>query len=217
MGHLNFACRAVIPGRAFLRRLIDLTAKVTKPHHHITLTSEARKDMATWLLFLESFNGRPFLLPNKWCSSLELRLESDASGLGFAAILGSHWLQGRWPPSWHDHHITIKELLPIVLAIRVWGQLLQNHRILFLCDNMAVVYIINSQTSRDSNIMCLVRTLVVASMKFNIVFRAKHVPGTLNVIADSLSRFQNSLAFAQAPQLHPEPTSVPESLLPWAT
>ena len=40
IGLLNFACSVVIPGRAFLRRLIDLTCGVSKPHELIELTEE---------------------------------------------------------------------------------------------------------------------------------------------------------------------------------
>ena len=33
IGLLNFACSVIVPGRAFLRRLIDLTIGLTKPYH----------------------------------------------------------------------------------------------------------------------------------------------------------------------------------------
>ena len=39
----------VTPGRAFLRRLIDLAAGVTSPHHHVRLSTEATNDMGLWL------------------------------------------------------------------------------------------------------------------------------------------------------------------------
>jgi hypothetical protein len=39
IGLLNFACCVVLPGRAFLRRLIDLTKGITKQHHYIRLTT----------------------------------------------------------------------------------------------------------------------------------------------------------------------------------
>lgn len=40
MGLLIFACMAVVPGRAFLCRLIDLTTGVQKPHFLIRLPKE---------------------------------------------------------------------------------------------------------------------------------------------------------------------------------
>ena len=50
-------------------------------------------------------------------------LISDASGswgCGAFACTGQ-WFQLKLPESWHDVHITVKELLPIVLAAAVWG------------------------------------------------------------------------------------------------
>jgi hypothetical protein len=40
--------------------------------------------------------------------------------------------------------------------------------------------------------MIFVRRLVLACLKFNILFRAKHVPGAKNTLADALSRLQVS-------------------------
>ena len=39
IGTLNFACRVVPPGRPFLQRMIELTGRVSQPHHHIKLSS----------------------------------------------------------------------------------------------------------------------------------------------------------------------------------
>ena len=36
-GMLNFACSVVVPGRAFLRRLIDLTVGIHSPYHFVRL------------------------------------------------------------------------------------------------------------------------------------------------------------------------------------
>lgn len=90
IGVLNFACSVIIPGRAFLRRLIDLTIGVTKPQHFIRLSCEARADMSMWLQFLDQFNGKSVLFPESWESSDVIRFYTDASGsLGFAAVFGA--------------------------------------------------------------------------------------------------------------------------------
>lgn len=61
IGMLNFACNIVLPGRTFLRRLIDLTVGLKKPYHHRGLNSEAKADLNAWGLFLDHFNGKaPF-------------------------------------------------------------------------------------------------------------------------------------------------------------
>ena len=215
IGVLNFACRVVVPGRAFLRRLINLTRGVTNPVHFIKLTSEARKDLQAWKIFLDQFNGRFLCLPNKWSSSNTIKLYTDASGFGFAAVYGSNWFQGRFPDDWKHVNIAIKELLPISLAVRLWGQKMANSRILFMSDNISVVQIINSQTSRDSVLMDMVRSLVVSTMTHNIDFKSKHIPGKLNIIADGLSRFQVEKVFAVAPWLKKDPQIIPAEWLPW--
>ena len=54
-GLLNFACLVVVPGRAFLRRLIDLTIEVRKPHFLIRLSKDVKEDLLVWQSFLSRF------------------------------------------------------------------------------------------------------------------------------------------------------------------
>jgi hypothetical protein len=128
-------------GRPFLRRLIDLTMGVAAPTHYIRLTRDARKDIAAWILFLQHFNGSLLMRHPQWSSSDTIKLYTDASNLGFAAVFGACWSYGTWPPVWLDYHITIKEMYPITLAVHLWGNLLANHRIVFLTDNQAVALV----------------------------------------------------------------------------
>ena len=66
-GILNFLCRCIIPGRAFLRRLHVHThgtnGKQLKPNHHIRITEENRLDLMVWNEFLANPDGyyRPFM------------------------------------------------------------------------------------------------------------------------------------------------------------
>ena len=215
LGNLNFACRAISPGRAFLRRLYDLTKNIHKKSHHIRLTRSARLDLTAWDTFLSEFNGRVLCLPSDWTSSTLLTLFTDASGAAYAAVLGSHWIHSMFPPSWKDKNIVIKELLPIVLAVQLWGQSLRDSRIIFYCDNQAIVAVINKQTSEDNIIMSLIRSLVVACLKYNIMFVAKHIPGKHTVIADLLSRSQFTAAQKINPALDKTPQQIPPTWLPW--
>ena len=43
---LNFACFVVVPGRAFLRRLIDLTKSVKSAHYFVRLTKWVKADLS---------------------------------------------------------------------------------------------------------------------------------------------------------------------------
>ena len=61
-GLLNFACSVVVPGRAFLCRLINLTKGIKSAHHFIRLTKSVKADLEIWRSFLDDFNGRSFFL-----------------------------------------------------------------------------------------------------------------------------------------------------------
>ena len=57
IGLLNFACFVIVPGRAFLRRLIDLTQGIQNPQHFIRLRQAVKEDLKIWRTFLSSFYG----------------------------------------------------------------------------------------------------------------------------------------------------------------
>jgi len=216
IGLLNFACSVVVPGRAFLRRLIDLTMGVKKGHHLVRLTKAVKGDLSTWLAFLSDFNGCSFFLDEGWHTSATLQLYTDASGSkGFGAVFGNRWCYGVWPESWKSFHISALEFYPIVLSVMLWGNMMRNQRITFFTDNEALVHVINKCSCRDQTLMAFVRKLVLACLQYNILFRAKHVPGVHNEIADSLSRLQiDRFRCIAPPIMERSPTSIPLHLLP---
>lgn len=61
IGFLNFACRVIRSGRAFLRRLIALIMGVKNLNFFVRVTQEAKKDMRVWLKFLDQFTGHSLL------------------------------------------------------------------------------------------------------------------------------------------------------------
>ena len=93
IGLLNFACSVVLPGRAFLRRLIDLTIGIFRPQHFIKLSQSVKSDMRTWLAFLSNFNGSSFFLNHNWITNPSLQLYTDASGsFGYGTIFREKWV-----------------------------------------------------------------------------------------------------------------------------
>ena len=215
IGLLNFACCVVVPGRGFLRCLIDLTKGVRKPTHHVRLTRESKHDINIWREFLSAYNGKSFFLGSRWATSRNLNVFTDAAGsLGYGAIFGKHWFFGEWPTAWKQFHITILELFPIVLATEIWGPFIPDKCVVFFSDNQAVVDIINKQTSKDRTVMVLLRRFVLCTLKYNILFHAKHVAGCVNRESDALSRLQVEKFRLLAPYADEQPTPIPVGLLP---
>ena len=215
-GLLNFACLVVRPGRAFLRRLIDLTIGIKAADHKIRLTKAVKADLKVWLSFLTEHNCKSFFLPDVWANSAKLNLYTDAAGsLGFGAVFGTKWCYGRWPDKWLGRNIAMLEFYPIVLSLYLWGDQLRNQCVLFFTDNEALVHVINKQSCRDVSLMHFVRKLVAICLKYNILFKAKHIPGIHNTLADSLSRLQVSAFKHMAPaSMDQFPTDIPSHLLP---
>ena len=210
IGTLNFCCAVIIPGRAFLRRLIDLTIGVSKPYYYIKITKEVKQDLFLWNKFLKKFNGKSLFLPDRWLQSPAIQLFTDSSGvIGYGGMLGPKWFYGLWDSSWRGQNIALLELYPIMLAMEIWGQDLANKCISFHTDNAALVEIINKQTSKDKKIMYLVRKLVLKCLEFNILFHATHIRGVDNSLADYLSRQQIDSFKALAPHADQHPTPVP--------
>lgn len=209
-GLLNFACQVVLPGRAFLRRLYEITKTLRKPHHTVKLTRGCKDDLLVWQSFLEHFNGKCFFIDEKMVSNDVFQLYTDASGTyGYGAVFGKSWFYGEWNEQWLSQNITVKELFPIVLAIEVWGNQMANRSICFNCDNEALVHVLNKQSSTEKNVMFLIRRLVLLSLQFNVLFSAVHLPGKLNILSDALSRLQISKFQKLMPDADPEPTLVP--------
>ena len=123
-------------------------------------------------------------------------LTSDASGSwGCGAYWGSRWFQLPWSATacLIDINIATKELIPIVVAAALWGKMWSGQVVCSRCDNEAVVAVINKRTSRDADLMHLLRCLIFFEASFSFKIVATHIAGSQNTLADHLSRDKLSL------------------------
>ena len=111
------------------------------------------------------------------------------------------WFQLKWPTCWIPIGITAKELVPVVIAAAVWGKHWKHACVCFRSDNMAVVDLLRTRTSKDLLLMHLLPCLVIYAAFFGCQFMAKHVPGVLNTAADAISRNNVSLFLSLCPQV----------------
>ena len=108
-GLLNFLSKALIPGRAFTRRMYakvctqDKKGNPLKDHHHVKIDEEFKHDCSVWLTFLEKEESnqqmlcRPFIDIDTFQTVKTLNFYSDASGkIGFGAVFEKRWLHELW-------------------------------------------------------------------------------------------------------------------------
>ena len=214
IGQLQHACCVIKPGRSFLRRMIELSKGVRELHHRIRLNAGFRSDLKWWSSFLPIWNGS-CPLSSITLEVPKVEMTSDASGSwGCGAYTSDgQWFQLQLPESWVDVHITIKELLPIVLGVAVWGSRWQGLRVSCRCDNAAVVAIVNSGRSKVERAMHMMRCLSFFLARWSVSLVCRHIPGIQNGAADALSR--NALLSFQRimPGASESPTVLPDRLL----
>lgn len=112
--------------------------------------------------------------------------------------------------------MTFLELLPVVLSIFVWVHLLENKKVLFHIDNLALVSFVYKRSSKYKNIIKLIRPFVLLSIIHNVQFKAVyilHIPSAKNEISDSLSRFHDNRFRFLAPEAEKSPVQFQSEFL----
>ena len=221
-GSLNFLCRCIVPGRAFLRRLYVQGNPSLKQHHHIKITQEHKLDLATWKFFLSqpAVFSRGFIKPEIHTAKM-IDMYSDASRnfkLGIGAYCGPEWSYGKWDEEFCNKvepSIDYLELFGVTVAVLNWLKLFKNSKIVLFCDNEAVVHMINNSLSRCKNCMVLIRIIVLESLVCNTRVFARYVRSKDNDKADALSRLQWDRFWSLAGNdMNAVATQVPASIWP---
>ena len=211
-GCLQHACKVVRPGRTFLRRVFELLRGAQHSHHYVRLNKGMRSDLAWWELFLETWNGVSLLRPHR-LSTPDYEVFTDASGsFGCGAVWEHTWLQLEWPVEYREVPIAPKELVPIVVACTVWGKDWSGKVVHVHSDNEAVVAVVNSGYSKDTQLMHLTRCLFFVLAAWDIALHASHIPGVLNTAADAVSRNNLSVFFSTVQGANPIPAEIPRGL-----
>ena len=221
-GSLNFLCRCIVPGRAFIRRLYLTHVTGLKQHHHVKITQEHKLDLSTWKFFLEKPDSfyRGFIQPKLHTAQM-LDMYSDASRnfrLGFGAYCGSEWTYGQWDFDFctqKQPSIEYLELFAVTVGVLNWLRLFRNMKIVLFCDNEAVVNMINNSSSNCKNCMVLIRMVVMEGLVCNTRVFARHVSSKNNAKADALSRLQwNRFRQLANGQMSDIITSIPACMWP---
>ena len=72
LGHLNFASRVILPGRAFVTNLYKLMPSVKEAYHYVHLNKECKADLQMWLEYLTHWNGINLFYENELTKFMQL-------------------------------------------------------------------------------------------------------------------------------------------------
>ena len=140
-------------------------------------------------------------MEEQWVKADKLNLYTDASSTqGYGLVLGPKWVYGSWPELLKMY--LLLKMYPITLAFIMFREELKGKSILIHTDNKALVHVINNKTSKDTRYFnhLILHKIILIGLEFNIRVRAEHIPGHINVQADSLSCLQISKFKEAAPE-----------------
>ena len=112
-------------------------------------------------------------------------------------------------------HITVKEMVPIIIATITWGCNWKGGKVVALCDNIAVVAAVSNRSCKEKFVMQLLRTLFFIEAHFQFTVVSEHILGSSNNRADYLSRNQIALFHASHKTAKSLPSHVDYSLIQW--
>ena len=112
-----------------------------------------------------------------------------ASNAGWGAHLNLESTGGLWSQHEKHLHINLLELKAIFLVLQFFKKNCSNNLVLIASDNTSVVSYISKQGGTKSAALCtLIWRILTWCHNNKVTLRARHVPGSLNVITDGLSR-----------------------------
>ena len=211
VGLLHHACKIVRPGRSFLRRMIALLS-TANDRHVIRLNRAFRADLAWWHMLAANWNGTGLIPQDRITPTV--KLYTDAAGSwGCGASWNQQWFQVQWSEAATPLPISVKEMLPIIMAAATWGAQWHGQLVACYCDNQAVVATLTTRSSKEERLAHLLRCLFYFEARFQFELRGIHIPGAQNQAADALSRNRIDVFFQQVPEADPYPHPIPSRLV----
>jgi hypothetical protein len=150
----------------------------------LIVTSTVRKALEWWLHRDNVMAGVPIrTVPPQF------QVFSDASLKGWGGHLDGMEAQGVWTVSETKFHINVLEMLAVWRVLQAFVQTLVGSQVMVASDNTTTVaYIRRQGGTRSSSLLALTQEFFAWLEIHQITISCRHVPGSLNVLADSLSR-----------------------------
>ena len=165
-------------------------ASTDSPRQKVSISDDVKHQLSCGILKSNLTVGVPFRKPQH-----EHVMYTDASNWGWGAHIGDNATQGVWNHKQNRKHINVKELLAVIFGLKYFEPIVQNTSVLIATDNTTVVAYINKEGGTVSRNLCFITMKLYRwAQRNNVTISARHIPGSLNILADKLSR---SYGFSQ--------------------
>lgn len=187
LGKLSFAANAVSLGLLHCR-IIQMSAKylpVNQKYKMFLLQNQVKVELHWWLKNV----SQPSMLQGSPPSAF---IATDASDVGWGAIVNGKKLSGRWNNSQKQWHCNQKELWTVFIVLQMQREQLQRKTIIIQTDNRTAASYIRKQGGTKSRILFIMASKILKFAQENqMTLIPKYLPGRYNGLADSLSRHKS--------------------------
>ena len=119
----------------------------------------------------------------------DLSFYSDASDVGWGAIVRENQVSGVWTPSQRELSINLREMMAVQKGLLEFSSLLRGKTIALFCDNVTTVaYLRRSGGTRSQVLFLKAREILLWVESMKITLLPQFIQGSFNTRADLLSR-----------------------------
>ncbi len=188
--------RAIVPAKLLLRNIYKLLRQRTGWSEVLSLSPTARTDLEWWIQALDFWNGAA--APHR---VIDIQMVTDASSVGWGGHCLDKEAQGFWSSAVSRQSSNYREMLAILLCLVSFKTELVGKTVQVLTDNVSAVAYINMKGGPSQDLSDLAKSIWSVCLEMDINIIAKHLAGTDNMWADSLSRLSPLYEWKLHPRL----------------
>ena len=178
----------LVPGGMLRMRLLQLCLKdqwdFLDDQFQVSWSPLCREDLLWWARVAQRREGVSLSLPVP-----DVSFFSDASDVGWGALVGEHHASGLWSPLQTALSINLRELLAVQYSLLALEHLLVGLSVALFCDNTTTVaYLRRSGGTFSSTLNDTAREILLWAENHRVRLRPQFIMGSSNVTADILSR-----------------------------
>ena len=184
LGHLSSLTLLVKGGMRSLQLRLRSKWSFRDDYLRIPWDPLCQEDLRWWSETIQQREGVDLSLPVP-----DLSFYSDASDVGWGAIIGEQEVSGVWTPCQKQLSINLREMMAVQNGLLKFGQFLRGKTIALFCDNVTTVaYLRRSGGTRSQVLFLKAREILLWIESMKITILPQFIQGALNTRADLLSR-----------------------------
>ena len=183
LGHLSSLTLLVKGGMRSLQIRLRSKWNFREDCLRISWDPLCQEDLLWWSRAIQQREGVDLSLPVP-----DFSFYSDASDVGWGAIIGEHQVSGVWTPSQRELSINLREMMAVQNGLLQFSSLLRGKTIALFCDNVTTVaYLRRSGGTRSQVLFLKAREILLWVESMQITILPQFIQGSLNTRADLLS------------------------------